>query len=85
MPLDPSREPMLTPADPALAVEGSTVLERSEAEIQLQDGSWVGAQVIGQRQDARGHWCIGLRWYASATVGGREGWFLLDEARIRRR
>jgi hypothetical protein len=69
---------------PADAVPGSTIPEDTEAEILLQDGSWVWAQVIGQRKDRRGRWCIGLRWYASPSVGGREGWYLFDPGRIRR-
>ena len=34
---------------PADAVPGSTIPEDSEAEILLRDGTWVWAQVIGQR------------------------------------
>ena len=81
---DPSREPMLDRAMPADAVPGSTIPEDTEAEIQLRDGTWVWAQVIGQRKDRQGRWCVGLRWYASPSVGGREGWFLLDSRYIRR-
>ena len=69
---------------PADAVPGSTRLEDSDAEVLLADGSWVLARVIGQRKDARGRWCVGIRWYASSAVGGREGWYLLDVAKIRR-
>jgi hypothetical protein len=69
---------------PADAVPGSTIPEDSEAEILLHDGTWVWAQVIGQRKDRRGHWCVGLRWYASPTVGGREGWYLYNPRLIRR-
>jgi hypothetical protein len=81
---DPSREPMLDRAMPAEAVPGSTIPEDTEAEIQLRDGTWVWAQVIGQRKDRQGHWCVGLRWYASPSVGGREGWYLLDSRYIHR-
>jgi hypothetical protein len=81
---DPSREPMLDRAMPADAVPGSTIPEDTEAEIQLRDGTWVWAQVIGQRKDRQGRWCVGLRWYASPSVGGREGWYLLDPRYIRR-
>src|SRR6202034_3171870 len=73
---DPSREPRLERAMPADAVPGSTIPEDSEAEILLRDGTWVWAQVIGQRKDRHGRWCVGIRWYASPTVGGREGWYL---------
>ncbi|MFY9653862.1 hypothetical protein, partial [Trebonia sp.] len=66
------------------AVPGSTIPEDTEAEIHLRDGTWVWAQVIGQRKDRQGRWCVGLRWYASPSVGGREGWFLLDPRYIRR-
>ena len=69
---------------PADAVPGSTIPEDSEAEVLLRDGSWVWAQVIGQRKDRRGRWCVGLRWYASPAVGGREGWYLYDPRLIRR-
>ena len=69
---------------PADAVTGSTIPEDSEAEILLRDGAWVWAQVIGQRKDRHGRWCVGLRWYASPTVGGREGWYLYDPRLIRR-
>lgn len=75
---------MLDRAMPADAVPGSTIPEDTEAEIQLHDGSWVWAQVIGQRRDRHGRWCIGLRWYASPSVGGREGWYRLDRRFIRR-
>jgi hypothetical protein len=83
-PSDPSREPMLERAMPADAVPGSTIPEDSEAEVQLRDGSWVWRQVIGQRKDRQGRWCVGIRWYASPSVGGREGWFLLDRRFIAR-
>ena len=69
---------------PADAVPGSTIPEDTEAEIQLRDGTWAWAQVIGQRKDRQGRWCVGLRWYASPSVGGREGWYLLDSRHIRR-
>ena len=69
---------------PADAVPGFTIPEDTEAEIELRDGTWVWAQVIGQRKDRQGRWCVGLRWYASPSVGGREGWYLLDSRYIRR-
>src|SRR6266702_382321 len=69
---------------PADAVPGSTIPEDTEAEVLLRDGTWTWARVIGQRKDRHGRWCIGLRWYASSSVGGREGWFLLDWEKIRR-
>ena len=69
---------------PADAVPGSTISEDSDAEVLLEDGSWVLCRVIGQRRDRHGRWCVGLRWYASPSVGGREGWYLYDPARIRR-
>src|SRR5580693_2912205 len=75
---------MLDRAMPAEAVPGSTIPEDTEAEIQLRDGTWVWAQVIGQRKDRQGRWCVGLRWYASPSVGGREGWYLLDSRYIHR-
>jgi len=81
---DPSREPALERAMPADAVPGSMIPEDTEAEILLRDGTWVWAQVIGQRRDRHGRWCIGLRWYASPAVGGREGWYLYDPELIRR-
>src|SRR5580700_1714349 len=81
---DPSREPRLERAMPADAVPGSTIPEDSEAEILLRDGTWVWAQVIGQRKDRHDRWCVGIRWYASPTVGGREGWYLYDPRLIRR-
>jgi hypothetical protein len=81
---DPSREPQLERAMPADAVEGSTRLEDSDAGVLLQDGTWADARVIGQRRDRHGRWCVGIRWYASSAVGGREGWFLYDPAGIRR-
>ena len=48
---DPSREPALDPAPPADVSSCSTILGR--AEIQLRDGSWAGAQAIGQRRTQR--------------------------------
>ena len=81
---DSTREPALERAMPADAVPGSTIPEDTEAEILLQDGTWAWAQVTGQRKDRHGRWCVGLRWYASPAVGGREGWYLYDPALIRR-
>src|SRR5512135_1265164 len=81
---DPRREPMLERAMPADAVPGSTIPERTEAQVELRYGSWVWCEVIGQRKDRQGRWCIGIRWYASPSVGGREGWYVLDGSRIRR-
>lgn len=75
---------MLQRAMPADAVPGSTIPERTEAQVQLQDGSWIWCDVIGQRKDRHGRWCVGIRWYASASVGGREGWYVLDRCSIRR-
>ena len=69
---------------PADAVPGSTIPEDTEAEILLQDCTWAWAQVTGQRKDRHGRWCVGLRWYASPAVGGREGWYLYDRRLIRR-
>jgi hypothetical protein len=69
---DPSREPVLERAMPADAVPGSTIPEDTEAEVLLRDGTWTWARVIGQRKDRHGRWCVGLRWYASSSVGGRE-------------
>jgi hypothetical protein len=69
--------PALDRARPADAAPGSMIAEDTEAEILLQDGSWAWAQVIGQRQDRRGRWCVGLRWYASpgrvASTGAAGG------------
>ena len=81
---DPRREPMLERAMPADPLPGSTIPERTEAQVKLQDGSWAWCEVIGQRKDRQGRWCVGIRWYASPSVGGREGWYLLDPSRIRR-
>jgi hypothetical protein len=81
---DPAREPVLERAMPADAVPGSTIPEDTEAEVLLQDGTWAWAQVTGQRKDRHGRWCVGLRWYASPAVGGREGWYLYNPAFIRR-
>jgi hypothetical protein len=81
---DERREPALERAMPADAIPGSTIPENTEAEVQLQDGSRVWCQVIGQRRDRHGRWRIGIRWYASPSIGGREGWYLCDPGLIRR-
>jgi hypothetical protein len=81
---DDSREPTMERAMPADAVPGSTIPEDTDAEGLLADGSWVWCRVIGQRRDRYGRWCVGIRWYASSAVGGREGWYLFDPAGIRR-
>lgn len=81
---DPGREPVLERAMPSDAVPGSTIPEDSDAEVLLRDGSWTWCRVIGQRRDRHGRWCVGIRWYASSAVGGREGWFLYDPSGIRR-
>ena len=73
---DPSREPALDPAPAADVISCSTILDR--AEIHLRDGSWAGAQVTGQRQDAGGRLRMLLWWYANPVAGGRAGWFLYD-------
>ena len=44
----------------------------------------VRATRAGQPKDRHGQWCVGIRWYASSAVAGREGWFLFDPAGIRR-
>ena len=54
--------------------------EDTEAEVMLRDGSWVWCQVIGQRKDRYGRWCVGIRYYPNATIG----WYLYDPQRIRR-
>ena len=41
---------------PADAVPGSTLSEDTEAEVVLQDGTWVWCQLIGQRKDRHGRW-----------------------------
>ncbi len=46
---------------PADAVPGSTIPEDSDAEVLLNDGSWMWCRVIGQRRDRHGRWCVGLR------------------------
>lgn len=81
---DPAREPALERALPAAAVPGSTIPEDSDAEVLLRYGSWTWRQVIGQRKDRHGRWCVGIRWYASPSIGGRERWYLFDPDRLRR-
>jgi hypothetical protein len=81
---NPGREPVLERTMPSDAVPGSTIPEDSGAEVLLRDGSWTWCRVIGQRRDRRGRWCVGIRWYASCAVGGREGWHLLDRTKLRR-
>lgn len=75
-------EPALERAHPSLAVPGSVTLTRAEVEVLAVDVTWIGATVIGKRRDARGRWCLGLRWYASISIGSREGWFLYDARRV---
>lgn len=79
-----AREPKLERAMPADALPGSTIPEDTDALVELQDGTWFLCRVIGQRKDRHGRWCIGLRWYASPAIGGREDWFLLDANHIAR-
>lgn len=83
-PHDPRREPALERALPADAVPGSTIPEDSDGEVLLQDGTWAWCQVIGQRRDRHGRWCVGIRWYASPSIGGREGWYLYQADALRR-
>lgn len=54
------------------------------AQVLLQDGSWAWAQMIGRRQDRRGRWCIGIRWYASPSIVGRESWYPYRADAVRR-
>jgi hypothetical protein len=70
---------------PADAVPGSTIPEDTEAEVLLNDGSWVWCQVIGQRRDRNGRWCVGIRYYPSSAIGEYQDWYLLDVTKIRRR
>jgi hypothetical protein len=51
--------------------------------VLLADGSRVWCQVTGQHRDRHGR-CVGIRWYASPSIGGREGWFLYRAGAIRR-
>ena len=69
---------------PADAVPGSTIPEDTEAEILLQDRTWAWAQARVSGRTGTGAGAVGLRWYASPAVGGREGWYLYDPAFIRR-
>lgn len=69
---------------PADAVPGSTIPERTDAEVLLQDGTWAWCEVIGQRKDRRGRWCVEIRYYPSSAIGESGGWYVLDEAKIRR-
>jgi len=62
---------------PGDAVPGSTIPEDTDAEALLHDGTWILCPVVGQRKDRHGRWCIGIRWYASPSIGGREGWYIL--------
>jgi hypothetical protein len=43
---------------PSDAVPGSTIAEDPDAEVLLRDGSWTWCQVIGQRRDRHGRWCV---------------------------
>jgi hypothetical protein len=54
---------------PADAGPSPTLFEDTDAEVMLRDGSWVWCQVIGQRKDRHGRWCVGIRYYPSATIG----------------
>jgi len=69
---------------PADAVPGSTIPEDTAAEIQLRDGTWVWARVIGQRKDRNGRWCVGIQYYPSPSIGESGGWYILDRRYVRR-
>jgi hypothetical protein len=60
-----------------------TLFEDTDAEVMLRDGSWVWCQIIGQRKDRHGRWCVGIRYYPNATIGESGGWYLYDPRRIR--
>jgi hypothetical protein len=81
---DHPREPALERAMPADVGRSSTIFEDTDAEVMLRDGSWVWCQVIGQRKDRHGRWCVGIRYYPNATIGESGGWYLYDPQRIRR-
>jgi len=81
---DPSREPVLARADPADAIPGSTVPEFTTALMELRDGSWIEVAVTGQRFGRSGRRHVGLRWFTGPGTAGREGWFILDRAHLRR-
>ena len=69
---------------PADVGPGPMFFEDTDAEVLLHDGSWVWCRVIGQRKDRHGRWCVGIRYYPSATIGESGGWYLYDPQRIRR-
>ena len=81
---DQPREPVLERAMPADAGPGPVLFEDTDAEVQLRDGSWVWCMVTGQRKDRHGRWCVGIRYYPSATIGESGGWYLFDSRHIRR-
>jgi hypothetical protein len=81
---DHPREPALERALPADVGPGPTFFEKTDAEVLLRDGSWVWCQVIGQRKDRNGRWCVGIRYYPNATIGESGGWYLYDPQQIRR-
>ena len=63
---------------------GPLFVEDTEAEVMLRDGSWVWCQVIGQRRDRHGRWCVEIRYYPSAAIGESGGWYLYDPGGLRR-
>jgi hypothetical protein len=69
---------------PADVGPGPVFFEHTDAEVLLNDGSWVWCLVIGQRKDRHGRWCVGIRYYPNAAIGESGGWYLFDSRHIRR-
>ena len=78
-----NRQPMLERALPGDVGESKMILENTEAEVQLRDGSWVYCRVTGQRKDGYGRWCVQIRYFVSSSFG-EGGVCLLDRRYIRR-
>jgi hypothetical protein len=69
---------------PADVGSSPTIFTDTDAEVMLRDGSWTWCQIIGQRTDRHGRWCLEIRYYPSATIGESGGWYLYDPQLIRR-
>ena len=75
----------LTKTAPAGTLDAdSVILLDEDAEIELQDGSWVYARVGAQCRDLDGRWHLHLCWYATSPLTGQGHWFVYHPAHIRR-
>jgi hypothetical protein len=77
--MEPPPSPDLVRARATGSELGTIARARVDVDVQLADGRWDRAQIVGEGLDPRHGWRILLRW-----CGGYQDWFIPDPAKIRR-